>query len=415
MTRAADITAGRCGTPCGGRWCVLRTGHTLGPGNSHRATPRTAAEAAAARAFAEVAGVREPPPHHAHASCRQEDPDLFFPDKPSSQQEEQAKEICARCLIRRECLQWALIHRIRYGVWGGAGEAERLAMLAGRAAGPASAAPAADPLSLAAAAADGPPGPESQAAAGRPGRITNPADRRHGTTERYASGPDENDVPGKPCRCRECQDAYNAARNTRTRLAAYGRWEPFVDAEPARKHAKALQDFGIGCGRIADLAGVSPSVVKALLYGMGDKLPSRVIRPGTRDRILAVQPVLDNLEDTVLVDPDPYRGQLRALIAAGWSPRYLAGRIPMDRASFYRVIGSQKQIAASTAKAVTRIHRELHDRQPPQRTAAERRAAETARSLARRHGWTGDQPGHQDPQPHQDRAGPDRRPPAEAA
>jgi hypothetical protein len=300
------------------------------------------------------------------------------------------------------CRQWARIHQVRYGVWGGESENDRAAVLAGEPAGPNAAAGDARPPA---------PGPA------RPGRITNPQDRRHGTTERYASGPDENGVPGRPCRCRQCLDAYNAGRNDRTRMKAYGRWEPFTDAEEVRRHVRALQEFGIGCGRIAALAGVSPGTVKGLVYRKGARPPSRVIRPDTRDRILSVQPVLENLDDAVLVDPDPYRGQLRALIAAGWSPRYLAGRIAMNRAAFYRILaGGQKQIAAATAKAVTRAWRDLQDLRPPQRTAAQRKTAETARSLARRHGWAlrpapDDQPARHDPQPRQPHGG--GEPPAE--
>ncbi len=365
MARAADITAGRCGAPCAGRWCILRAGHKLGQGWAHRATPRTRVEAATARAFAEMAGAREPPPHHPQALCKHEDPDLFFPDKPGSADEQRAREICARCPIREECLQWALIHRVRHGIWGGAGEAERAAMLKGQ------------------------PGRRGGSAGnGRRGRITNPGERLHGTTARYASGPDEHDVPGQGCRCRECMDAHNAARNRRARLQATGRWEPFVDAGPVREHVKDLQAFGIGRRRLAELSGVSPGSLQALLFPKQGKPPSRQVRPETRDRILAVKPVLENLDDTVLVDPAEYRGQLRALIAAGWSPRWLAGRIGMEKGAFYRVIGSQRWMAASTAKAVKKAYRELRDQQPPRGTPAERKAVQAALSLAGQRGWT---------------------------
>jgi len=329
-----------------------------------------------------MAGAGEPPPHHPQALCAHQDPDLFFPDKPGSAGEQRAKEICGRCPIRARCLQWALIRRVRHGVWGGAGEAERAAMLKGRPARPGGAAgPAGEPSPVAPAAA-------RAGVNGRRGRITNPGDRLHGTTARYASGPDEHDMPGQGCRCRKCMDAHNTARNRRVRLRASGRWEPFVDAGPVREHARALQAFGIGWRRLSELSGVSPGSVQRLLFAKRGKPPSRQVRPETRDRILAVRPVLENLDDTVLVDPAEYREQLHALIAAGWSPRLLAERIGMDRGAFYRAIGSQRWIAASTAKAVKKAYRELRGQQPPQGTPAEQKAVQAARSLAGQRGWT---------------------------
>jgi WhiB family redox-sensing transcriptional regulator len=68
------------------------------------------------------------------AACKGEDPELFF--GPSAefvtvrqQREEKAKAVCARCPARAECLAFALDSREAYGVWGGANEDERRAML----------------------------------------------------------------------------------------------------------------------------------------------------------------------------------------------------------------------------------------------------------------------------------------------
>jgi hypothetical protein len=56
--------------------------------------------------------------------CRDENPDMFYPvfDSPSSTFA--AIEICNRCSIRPECLEWALEHD-ESGVWGGTSEATR--------------------------------------------------------------------------------------------------------------------------------------------------------------------------------------------------------------------------------------------------------------------------------------------------
>jgi WhiB family transcriptional regulator, redox-sensing transcriptional regulator len=60
--------------------------------------------------------------------CRHADPELFFPVSawgPSVDQITQAKAICARCPVRRQCLAFALDTRQRHGVWGGMSEEER--------------------------------------------------------------------------------------------------------------------------------------------------------------------------------------------------------------------------------------------------------------------------------------------------
>jgi len=62
------------------------------------------------------------------AACRAADPDLFFPVSSSGKaldEVAQAKAICARCHVHRECLAFALATRQRHGVWGGLSEDER--------------------------------------------------------------------------------------------------------------------------------------------------------------------------------------------------------------------------------------------------------------------------------------------------
>lgn len=66
--------------------------------------------------------------------CKDEDPELFFPvgnSGPALLQIEQAKAICRRCPVIRECLAWALEDGQEAGVWGGMSEAERRAFKRG--------------------------------------------------------------------------------------------------------------------------------------------------------------------------------------------------------------------------------------------------------------------------------------------
>ena len=66
-----------------------------------------------------------------YAACRGEDPELFFPIGTTGAallQLTDAKRVCAGCPVQSECLRWALVAGIEYGVWGGMGEDERRAL-----------------------------------------------------------------------------------------------------------------------------------------------------------------------------------------------------------------------------------------------------------------------------------------------
>ena len=57
------------------------------------------------------------------ALCAQTDPEAFFPEKGGSTRE--AKKVCTGCEVRAECLEYALEHDERFGIWGGLSERER--------------------------------------------------------------------------------------------------------------------------------------------------------------------------------------------------------------------------------------------------------------------------------------------------
>ena len=62
------------------------------------------------------------------ASCRDTDPDLFFPvgtTGPAIEQIEQAKTVCFECPSQAPCLEFALMTNQDSGVWGGTSEEER--------------------------------------------------------------------------------------------------------------------------------------------------------------------------------------------------------------------------------------------------------------------------------------------------
>lgn len=65
----------------------------------------------------------EVPEWQERALCAQTDPEAFFPEKGGSTRE--AKRICLGCEVRAECLDYALAHDERFGIWGGLSERER--------------------------------------------------------------------------------------------------------------------------------------------------------------------------------------------------------------------------------------------------------------------------------------------------
>ena len=59
----------------------------------------------------------------AHANCRRADQDLFFPKRGASNRK--VKAMCAACVVREQCLEFALTRGEKFGIWGGMSERER--------------------------------------------------------------------------------------------------------------------------------------------------------------------------------------------------------------------------------------------------------------------------------------------------
>lgn len=72
------------------------------------------------------------------AACLEYPSVLFFgvddsePPAERRGREDQAKQVCAECCVREECLNFALATKEPYGIWGGLTEIERRARLHGR-------------------------------------------------------------------------------------------------------------------------------------------------------------------------------------------------------------------------------------------------------------------------------------------
>jgi WhiB family transcriptional regulator, redox-sensing transcriptional regulator len=65
-----------------------------------------------------------PGPWAVQASCRGVEPEVFFPSK-GNRSEALAKQTCARCPVRTECLEHAVAVGEPFGIWGGMSINER--------------------------------------------------------------------------------------------------------------------------------------------------------------------------------------------------------------------------------------------------------------------------------------------------
>ena len=66
-----------------------------------------------------------PMPWSIDAACRGLDPELFHP---ASNDIRDAEQVCRRCDVRGECLDYALTNRIDGGIWGGTTGRQRVKM-----------------------------------------------------------------------------------------------------------------------------------------------------------------------------------------------------------------------------------------------------------------------------------------------
>jgi WhiB family redox-sensing transcriptional regulator len=69
------------------------------------------------------------------ANCKNKDTSIFFPDYglPGAMKiAKKAKEICSRCSVKTECLEFAIENREEFGIWGGMMVNERKKLISKR-------------------------------------------------------------------------------------------------------------------------------------------------------------------------------------------------------------------------------------------------------------------------------------------
>jgi WhiB family redox-sensing transcriptional regulator len=99
------------------------------PGPSRQPVPGPASHSRPSARIAAPPAVRAGSPGWmSRGACRDEDPELFFPnaaDGPALQQVRFAKAVCYRCPVQANCLSYALITGQEDGIWGGTTREER--------------------------------------------------------------------------------------------------------------------------------------------------------------------------------------------------------------------------------------------------------------------------------------------------
>ena len=154
------------------------------------------------------------------------------------------------------------------------------------------------------------------------------------------------------CRCLDCTAANTRAEAARRRASCYGRWAPWVPADPVRRHVRQLTAAGMGLRRIAQLSGVGYSTLCRLLRDepAADRPASRRVRSGTAQAVLSV-PATVGPAPGARIDATGTHRRLQALMALGWSSAELARRLGRSDASLRRCL-TQRNVTAATATAV---------------------------------------------------------------
>jgi hypothetical protein len=168
---------------------------------------------------------------------------------------------------------------------------------------------------------------------------------------------------------------HNGYERYRRRQIAYGRWQPYPDADTEtrlREHLRELRRAGMGRCRIASLSGLNESVVY-------DAFRGRRVTTATALRLLQVP------FDPRVVDATGSRRRAQALYAIGWDQKWQAGQVGWRFNNYYLIVhGKRAAVNRATAAAITDLYIAYRDQPAPPGPAATR-----ARNTAARYGWLG--------------------------
>lgn len=174
------------------------------------------------------------------------------------------------------------------------------------------------------------------------------------------------------------------ARN-RNRQIAYGRWDPWTEAQPVRDHIADLSAAGIGWVRAAELAGLPPATVSHWLYGHNGWPPPEKIHAEKAAKMLAVETGPESLADRALTDLLATVRQIQTLAADGFPIKYVAERLGRDATNLSRIM-RQSHVEIGTARAIAALFTELAGTDPAAAGISARNST-YARNWAAKKGW----------------------------
>lgn len=205
------------------------------------------------------------------------------------------------------------------------------------------------------------------------------ANHEHGTRAMYVA---------HKCRGPKCREACRVYEAKRVRQRAYGVEANLVDAQPVRDHIEHLRASGVSYKSLALASGVSHSAIGVIVYGRKERNapPTARVRPETAEKILAVEPTMDNMASGRNICSTGTHRRIQALVSIGYSITNLGERLNITSSNMRDML-SRKQVLVSTARKVRALYEDLWDK-PNDATEWQWLAAATrARNYAAIHSW----------------------------
>ncbi|MFD9263709.1 hypothetical protein [Streptomyces sp. NPDC059538] len=184
------------------------------------------------------------------------------------------------------------------------------------------------------------------------------------------------------CKCRDCCEALRAYNRSRYAAQVAGTWQPFVDAEPVRRHLIKLIQVGITPNRVTELTGLPRRTIDGFLKRQGMKPRKRSTTADIASKILAIE-VRPDLAAKVPATGTQRR--IQALVAIGWPMEILGPHIGL-KPKYVSQVNSQAFVLHATAEAVSDTYSRLRNLRP-ERQGVRPASAKRARALALQRRW----------------------------
>ncbi|MCX4792556.1 hypothetical protein OG369_43045 [Streptomyces sp. NBC_01221] len=143
-----------------------------------------------------------------------------------------------------------------------------------------------------------------------------------------------------------------------------GQWEPFVDAEPVRKHLRQVNATGMSYRAICERLGFAQdSSLQHLMWGRGEYGPGQQVRRETAELVLSYWPSLNDFPDGARIDATGTRRRIEALAVRGWPRHLMAKQVGMEETHFRKASGRER-VTARLARRVAAMYDAWWDQDP---------------------------------------------------